>query len=81
MSALRGSSLGGKIHGQSTVLKAVYHHLQEVIMGEERDKFGKKANEEPDVEAHKFGKKANEEPGDEAEDERPDVEAHKFGKK
>ena len=38
-------------------------------MGEEREKFGKKANDEPDVEAHKFGKKANDEPGDEAEDD------------
>ena len=45
---------------------------------EEREKFGKKATDEPDVEAHKFGKKANDEPGDEAEDDEPDVEAHQL---
>jgi len=56
---------------------------QEDTMAEERDKWGKKASEEPDVEAHKWGKKAVDEPSDENEsdDDTPDVEGHIYHRK
>jgi hypothetical protein len=51
---------------------------------EERERVGRKANEEPEVEAHRLDETDEEgtieRAGRKAQEE-PDVEAHKFGRK